>query len=230
VRTLASIAAQIGVPFECLVVEQSPAPEIADDLPRWCRYLHTPTPPGETRYSRSWAFNIGARHARGRFLIFHDNDVCVPERYAAEVARVLSSGFVAARLHRFVFYLSEEHTREVVAGSSDLAARAPVSVVQNCQGHSLAVERETYFDIGGHDESFLGWGGEDNEIFERCAARALHEGSYLPFVHLHHPPQAEKTGDRAYREYLDARLATPAETRIAELRARTFGAGWPGTD
>ena len=57
-------------------------------------------------YSRAWAFNVGAREAGGRILVFHDNDILAPARYAAELVRVMARGYQVARLQRFVFYLS----------------------------------------------------------------------------------------------------------------------------
>ena len=45
---LKSIAAQTGVPCECLVVEQDVAPRIRDHLPEWARYVHDPIGDPET--------------------------------------------------------------------------------------------------------------------------------------------------------------------------------------
>src|SRR5262249_4696426 len=64
--TINSIAAQHDVDFECIVVEQSTLPEIKDFLPPWIRYIHTALPQPDMPYSRSWAFNVGARQAHGK--------------------------------------------------------------------------------------------------------------------------------------------------------------------
>jgi N-terminal domain of galactosyltransferase len=222
--TVATIAAQVEVAVDCLVVEQAARPEVAHLLPAWVRHLHTPLPYPEMPYSRSWAFNVGARQVRGRYLVFHDNDVGVPTRYAAELVALFRRGFEAARLQRFVFYLREDHTRQVFATSRFTADRPPERVVQNCQGHTLAVERDAYFAVGGHDEAFLGWGGEDNEMFDRLRTRKLHDCAYLPFVHLYHAPQPGKGGAaHPNTAYFDQRLRTPAAERISELARRGFG-------
>src|SRR5579871_375196 len=81
--TIRSIAAQRQAAVECVVVEQAPSSEIAQALPGWVRHVPTPPPWDDMPYSRSWAFNVGARAARGRYLVFHDNDVVVPTHYAA---------------------------------------------------------------------------------------------------------------------------------------------------
>jgi hypothetical protein len=149
---------------------------------------NTPPPAADMAYARAWAFNVGARHARGKILVFHDNDILCPAGYAAELVGLMARGSQAARLQRFVFYLTEPDTAKLLAGGG-LTGCAPLHVRQNCEGHTLAVERDAYFALGGHDESFVGWGGEDNEMFNRCRSICCYPYGYLPFVHLHHTPQ-----------------------------------------
>lgn len=221
--TLASLAAQRDVSAEVVLVEQDHVPRVAPRLPPWVRYLHTPPPDPGMPYARSWAFNCGARIARGRLLVFHDNDICAPRDYAAEILRTMRAGFEAARLHRFVFYLTPDTSRSLMAGEIAPPDAIPAEIVQNCEGHSVAVERDTYFELGGHDESFIGWGGEDNEFFDRLRTRRLHDHAYLPFLHLHHDPQPEKSGTRRPAAPFTA-LALPAKQRIARLKSRPMGA------
>ncbi|HJQ19364.1 MAG TPA: glycosyltransferase, partial [Gemmatimonadaceae bacterium] len=75
--TIRSIAGQRGVPFECIVVEQSETIEARALLPAGVRYVHDAVAAGAP-YNRSRAFNAGARAARGDVLILHDNDMVVP--------------------------------------------------------------------------------------------------------------------------------------------------------
>jgi glycosyltransferase involved in cell wall biosynthesis len=175
-------------------------------------------------YSRSWAFNVGARHARGQILVFHDNDLLMPARYAQEIIRVMDHGYCVARLQRFIFYLNRADTKAVFPMRQIPGLPVPELVRQNCEGGTLAIERNTYFTIGGHDESFLGWGGEDNEMFDRCRTVACYPYGYLPFLHLHHSPQPRTSNSHQFTDPLRARLAIPAEERIADLAGRPFGA------
>lgn len=219
---LASIAAQVGVAVECVVLEQSDEPRIADRLPEWVRYLHTPIPEGMP-YSRSWAFNVGARAARGPLLVFHDNDMIVPRRYAAELLDLRRRGFEVINIKRFVFYLSAGETMRVLEGKT--IEGPPERVIQNLEGGgSVAVDRETFFEIGGFDESFVGWGGEDNEFWERSSVRAVWPWGYVPLVHLHHAEQPEKRRrDRRTAAVLDERSRISPEERVQELTTRAFG-------
>jgi hypothetical protein len=221
--TVSSIGGQEGTAIECLVIEQAPQQEVASALPSWVRYIHRPPPRNEMPYSRAWAFNVAAREARGRILVFHDNDVCVPARYAAELVRIFDEGFEAARLQRFVFYLSRAHTSQFFDTRQLEPYHGPEQVVQNCEGHTIAVARDIYFEVGGHDEAFLGWGGEDNEFFDRLRTRRLHECAYLPFVHLHHEPQPGKGATHSNTSYFETRMRIPAHDRIVELAGRPLG-------
>lgn len=223
--TLETIAAQRDVSFECVVVEQSASPEVRTEIPSWVRYVHTPLPRADMPYSRSWAFNVGARNANSELLILHDNDMLVPESYAAEVVAKFKAGNEVINLKRFIFYQSEAHTNRIISGERLLNIAPPSSVVQNLEaGGSLAISKEAHFRIGGFDESFVGWGGEDNEFWERAQTQTVWPYGYLPIVHLWHPSQPEKHDpSRFTASLLESRSSIPPTERIRELTSRCFG-------
>jgi glycosyl transferase family 7 (putative galactosyltransferase) len=228
VWTLRSIAGQTGVSFECIVVEQDSEQTARDYLPRWVRYVHTPPPYEGMPYSRAWAFNVGARQARSALLVLHDNDLLVSDGYAAELVRVHRCGYEIINLKRLIFYLSDDHTRELFAGHAFLASHPPDSVTQNAEaGGSVAIDRDAYFGLGGMDEAFVGWGGEDNEFWERASVRRVWPFGYLPMIHLWHPAQVGKRAvdgrGATTAELSDRRAGIPVHDRIEELRSRNFG-------
>ena len=219
--TLASIAAQRGATIECIVVEQDSLPQLKGLLPSWVRYFHAPPPQPDLAYNRSMAFNQGAQLARGNLLILHDNDMPVPQDYAAANMARAREGYEVINLKRFIFYLDQQ-----TSGNINIAKGIPPlpgieAIVQNLQaGGSIAITREAYLDIGGMDESFIGWGGEDNEFWERAETRKLWPYGSMPILHLWHAPQTGKpsksstpTNDR-YRELAQI----DPKTRIESLR------------
>ena len=223
--TLRSIAAQKGAVCECIVVEQSSAPEIQLSLPSWVQYVHTPLPQADMPYCRSWALNVGARRARGALLVFHDNDMLVPECYAAELWRRFKEGYEVINAKRFVFYLEETETKRFFETAVLPPDACSESVVQNLEaGGSVAMAKDAFFAIGGYDESFVGWGGEDNEFWERAHTRKLWSFGYLPIVHLWHAAQPRKTdpGNPTLRHY-EKLSGMAVVDRIAELNQRDFG-------
>jgi GT2 family glycosyltransferase len=152
----------------------------------------------------------------------------VPAAYALEMATRRRDGFAVINLKRLIFYLSRPHTAEVCAGTASLTQYPPQSIVQNLEaGGSLGVDYLAYDALGGFDEDFVGWGGEDNEFWERALTGAVYPFGYLPIVHLWHPPQPEKLlgaealGARRYRELCED---SPLE-RIKRLRARAVRRG-----
>lgn len=222
--TLQSIAAQQEVSLECIVVEQSAEPEIEAALPAWVRYLHEPSSPPEKPYCRSSAFNVGARSSRGRVLVFHDNDMLVPCRYASELLRRHREGNEVVNLKRFIFYLNESHSERIFARQTLLLDEPPAAVVQNLEaGGSVSVTRDAYFTIGGFDETFVGWGGEDNEFWERAQTCGVWAYCYMPIVHLWHQAQPGKFDQKMpTTEVSQARSAVPVARRIEELREGNF--------
>ena len=198
-ETLRSIAGQ-SVPVECIVVEQSVR---LSKLPEWVRQVHQKVGSDDEPYNRSATFNLGVQHARGRVLVLHDNDMLVPSGYAREVLRNVDEGWEVMDLKRFIFYLDEHGLIE--------------HVVQNNHGGSVAITREAYDAIGGFDEGFVGWGGEDNDFWERAETRRRTAFGYLPIVHLWHAPQMARGGVQRYHDEISK--LSPQE-RIRRLRER----------
>ncbi len=97
--------------------------------------------------------------------------------------------------------------------------------MQNAEaGGSLAMTRTAFLAIGGYDESFVGWGGEDNEFWERAHTRRVWPYGYLPMVHLWHSAQPRKTdSDNPTLRRYEALSRISVDERIAALRKREFG-------
>lgn len=217
--TLKSIAAQTQAPFECIVVEQSAHPEIETFLPRWVRYYHDKSE--IPSYNRSKTFNVGCRYAKGDVLVLHDNDMPVPQCYASEVLKIFDTGYEVINLKRFIFYLGEKTTNHFFQGSYFKSPLHFDAIVQNLEaGGSLAISKQAYYGVGGFDESFVGWGGEDIEFWERAITRKTWNYHYLPILHLHHAPQPEKNKNKdtsAMSRYVEMSLILPKD-RIQELK------------
>ena len=216
--TLTTIAAQT-VPIECIVVEQSVAPEVRNALPQWVQYVHMPVG-ADSPYRRSVTFNAAAPSASTDILVLHDNDMLVPAGYAEEILAATRSGYEAVDLKRFIFYLTPGETKCAFDLSGVRPRARAAEVIANPRGGSVAITAEAYEAIGGFDESFLGWGGEDVEFWERAETRAASTFGYLPIVHLHHPAQPEKLQGAAAQglSRYDELASIPPDARIARLR------------
>jgi GT2 family glycosyltransferase len=226
--TLRSIAAQSDVSLECIVVEQSISEEVKASLPSWVRYIHTPLPRPNLPYCRSWALNVGAKEAKGKLLVLHDNDFLVSRSYASELMKESARGSEVINLKRFIFYLSEKHTERMLRENKLYFDEPPERIVQNLEaGGSVAISRDAYFAIGGFDESFVGWGGEDNEFWDRAQTRKVCPFGYLPLIHLWHSSQPDKHyvgGQGRYTgELFEKKMRINRQERIKKLASLNFG-------
>jgi len=215
-RTLMSIAAQRGAAVEAIVVEQAAGrSEVA--LRPWVRHVVIATADGAA-YNRAWAFNVGVRLAKGGVIVLHDGDMLVPREYARCVLDHVRAGNDVINLKRFIFYLSEADTSKVCR-AGELSELLPLRIVQNLlAGGSVAITKDAYERLGGMDEGFVGWGGEDNEFWERCALLPRWDYTYLPIIHLWHPdqPHKEHIDNPAVGRYQKLSRLPPAE-RVRRL-------------
>jgi GT2 family glycosyltransferase len=172
-------------------------------------------------YSRAWSLNAGARAAVGEVLVLHDNDLLIPEHYASEILARVAEGYEVVDLKRFIFYLNETDTEGWLSGDISLGDGSPERVLQNAKGGSLAITRQAYWELGGFDEGFVGWGGEDDEFWERAQTRSVWPYGYMPLIHLwHDAPEGKVQHGELNMERLNARTAIPVRERIQRLSDR----------
>ena len=166
--------------------------------------------------------------------MLHDNDMLVPVDYAEQILKRMAQGFDVVNLKRFTFYLTQAHTQAVFDDTAGVLAAAPEVIVQNLEGGgSVAITRAGYEQIGGLDEAFIGWGGEDNEFWERAQTLRVWPWTNLPLVHLWHAPQPGKR-DAEYQtaQHYRAQSEVDPQERIRRLKEVPHGniagpLGWP---
>jgi hypothetical protein len=220
--TLESLAAQQDVRLECLVIEQDCECRVASRLPGWVRHLHAPLSDPTAPYNRSHTFNAGAREARAPVLLLHDNDMLVPNRYCHRILQRIARGYAVVNPKRFIFYLEQNHSQQVMERSAACEATPADYIIQNLEaGGSMAITTAGFEAIGGMDEAFSGWGGEDNEFWDRCLTLPTWIWGYEPIVHLWHRSQPLKqTADNPNLRRAREVMASPAPERIRSLRLR----------
>lgn len=212
---LAAARAQEGVACEVIVVEQSPISELSETFPDGVRYLHQVSEPG-AEFNKSRALNAGALAARGEVLIILDADYLLPRRFASQCVHVLQS-VEALRPARWIFYLDETSSQQL-STTHDCSSINGVEAIVSNNPTPLAVRRSTYWEIGGHDEDYVGWGGEDTEFLDRLRTRCVAEGGWMPVLHAWHESAPKKADGSRNRENHEAKMAVPAASRILGLR------------
>ena len=162
------------------------------------------------------AYNTAARHAG-------DWDTCVyigSDWVALTAEQLHDAVAVAQQTRKLVFahnqtvLLDEEHTRLFIDTDGGLLDLDGADTHTNTFSGVVAVPRVVWDRVGGFDERFLNWGGEDIAFW--CACCALTPGyERVPgtIVHLWHPRSRAMNeahpcypaNDALMRRYLDAR-------------------------
>lgn len=130
--------------------------------------------------------------------------------------------------------LTEDYTRLLLGGvvpvPTERAAPADASTVErysNFRSGVVVVHRELWNLVGGMDDRFVGWGGEDDAFADAC--ETLGAGPPLrldgELWHLWHPPSKPDKTDPLYRanlaryaRYRRARKSPAAMTALIEER------------
>jgi len=212
-----------GPGSEVLVCEHDVAPRYDRHWPQGIRHVFVPAWEGEP-FNKSKAMNAGVRAARHPVLVLLDADVIPSPDFFVRSLELLDRGWEAVRPVRFLFLLDETESHEFLRKASLRDMQEISQVHQNFPGLATVLRRETYGEIGGHDERFEGWGGEDLEFLDRLRTRKLYPGSFLPAIHLWHSPAEQKRRGSRNNDLFHRILQEPVDRRI-ESGKRQFKGG-----
>jgi glycosyltransferase involved in cell wall biosynthesis len=217
--SVASLLAQVDCPCEIIVVEYSAQACYAAAVPMNCTYHHLPADPQVDGYNKSAAMNAGVRLARAEVVVLLDADMVVPQRLAAWLRERFERhpDLSAMRFARLIFNFDENDSRAMIP-SGPLVVPQQIKFVNQNTPMPLAFRKCDYESIGGHDESFVGWGGEDVEFLSRLRTLKCSEGGRVPIVHVWHPFAPQKATGHGNLELLKQTLKLSPETRIVRLR------------
>ncbi|MET0325504.1 MAG: glycosyltransferase [Ilumatobacteraceae bacterium] len=224
-RTLRGLEQQTHRPDDVVVVDMRPDDSLADAVrppARWVPFVGAPHDPGGA-LPLAAARNHGAASTVADELVFLDVD-CMPaptlvERYAAVLDHhptALACGPVR--------YLRQGWDDDP-AGGLDAASAAPPAravpddgVVRLGDDHemfwslSFGVTRAVWDRLGGFDEGYDGYGGEDTDLALRARALGI--------------PLAWFAGGTAYHQWHEPTRLDPARTGEIVANARRFHERW----
>lgn len=182
---VASIRAQRFPNIEIIVVEQDDQTRISNGIQPCDYYLARGNYPAQP-FTKALAFNLGVARATYDDVVLHDADMIAPNGYLQQVSNGLRV-FEGLHIGKTVLYLNQGSTSAVIA-SGHLSADAECErVVDYYEGGSLACKRQTYFNIGGFNESYVGYGVEDCDFFERLKfCSKFNNTRIVTLIHLWH--------------------------------------------
>ena len=222
--------------IDVVVVEQDAVPRLDGSLEYGAgvaRFAYNPGP-----FNKSWGLNLAMGFARHSLLAVGDADVIAAQTFAAAVDRCRT--VPAVKPYRNIVDLTPEETLRVRAGEWGLLPSRSAQTLPNREGQGeyvvfagglFLIQREWLLRLGGFDERFRGWGGEDDAMTQKLR-RAGVEAAQIdgpPALHLWHPRSRATTFGHAHyadnRRVLDAYAGySDAEfTRLCEVQRQLMG-------
>jgi len=243
---------------EIIVVDQDnhrasdrPKP-VVDAVPHTIHYYHLHHP---GLFNKSWALNVGVRKSTRAILMFIDVDMVAPPNVYQHSAAMIREGAVQA-LHMYRKFINTSQADadgfksvlDQVNGDPN-AAEAWIDHLQSCAvpatgeyavdrtrldphsplfGGMTALTREAFDRVGGCEESFAGWGGEDNAMsfkLQHMVNTASLNTNHV--VHLWHPPAEgallrgtpHETNWRTYRNFTRQFMNANGTVQLEKLEA-----------
>lgn len=190
------------VSYRVAVVETDEEPRWRDILTPWTdRYLFARKP---GLFNKSWAVNVGVVDDAGaaELICILDADVLVDRDFVARnMARFQKPGAMGHLTYRDMWSLDEASTsrsikqrlRQRAAEVNPAALRG--FVLRRPPGACLWVRLSSFHAIGGMDERFEGWGGEDNDFSYRLDTHSAFDSYNDLLLHMYHPPSAALRDD-----------------------------------
>jgi N-terminal domain of galactosyltransferase len=162
----------------------------------------------EGPFNRSAAINTAANiRYWDDVAVVADSDSFVSEDQLTQAVRIASQTGKMVSPFTFVVQLSQPCTENLVAGGvltlRNLEAEHVRTKPIETQSNILVVPRKLWDEIGGFDERFVGWGGEDNAFWRACQIRRK-EVIRLPGAcfHLWHVPASDRNARMKDPQYL----------------------------
>lgn len=165
--------------FEIILVEQDDTTKIDFSLPKNCKHIFAVN---KSHFNRSWAFNIGAKISLSETLVFADCDLFFDFNEFLECCKLCKKQYDAIdpKGENKVLALSSEGNIEK---HETFYVRKGVSFA----GGICLINKSKFFDIGGWDEDFVGWGAEDDVMSYKIKKTLSNFVSLgLKIFHLYH--------------------------------------------
>lgn len=170
---------------EVIVVEQDKSPKLPDFSLKGFKYIFTES---NLPFNKSWAFNVALKYASSKIVVFGDSDLIMDPNEFISSLRMLDT-YECINPYSKVIDLEPnenqlpiEHLHKIsrnYRGEVDIQ-KTPIS------GGIIMFRKESIIKIGGFDQNFIGWGGEDDyQSFKIKQLLSWGENDYRCY-HLYH--------------------------------------------
>lgn len=216
--------------LEVIVVEQD-GESVAADLPRGpntrFEFVFNDGP-----FNKAWGLNVAARNASCEILVTGDADMLMEDEALLRAVNACSERFDAVNPYTGLVDLTATETTALVRGDIGITDIRRERVRDRLDegelicfcGGICAYRREVYFALGGLDEEFVGWGGEDDAMSVNLGRYTdrLAVQQHTRAFHLWHPRSPDRYNHRHYEanRSLAAAYRTMDDRTLAGRRER----------
>lgn len=180
-----------GMPeIEVVLVEQDHRPQLtAAALPSNCRYHFVRN---EGPFNKAWGLNVGFRNSSGAVAAFGDADMMMSSTALVACYERCRTEFEAMKPYDAHVDLTPEESECVRGGNWHLRPgregqpnREGIGEFVCFCGGLFLIRRDIYEELGGFDERFLGWGGEDDAMTSKLLRLGKYSGTASNQVACH---------------------------------------------
>ncbi|MFH9294108.1 glycosyltransferase [Streptomyces sp. NPDC017520] len=188
--------------YRVIVVESDSRPRWRDLFADACdAYVFAPD---HGRFNKSWTVNVGVVHGArpAELLCVLDGDILVDRDFVGRaVERFARPGTQAHWPFEDMLFLDPSASSRAVRARCLDGAPEPGQdrlrgvVLRRPPGGCVWLREDLFTRIGGMDERFCGWGGEDQDFVWRAERYGPMDRHGDPLVHLHHDRAAHRGDD-----------------------------------
>jgi cellulose synthase/poly-beta-1,6-N-acetylglucosamine synthase-like glycosyltransferase len=115
-------------------------------------------------YNRSWAFNVGLKHAKSNIIVFSDSDLIMNPNDFIEGLKAMQQYEMLSPYNSVVDLTQQESglPLEQIVNINRAGRGETDNQKINISGGISIFRKDAIMKLGGWSESFIGWGGEDD--------------------------------------------------------------------
>ena len=154
----------------------------------------------DEQFSRSKSRNIGVDQSTKKFILLADADIIPFKQFIESGIFDINNGVSWMILYdNDLYFNADKSSSKIILNSDPISEIIPSQIIWEHKITSwagqLLFKREDFYEIGGYDERFTGWGYEDN-AFQVAADTILGQHKRVRnawTIHLWHPYSHDST-------------------------------------
>ena len=203
--------------LEVVIVEQDVESKLNFELPPNCKKTFVYN---DSLFNRSWAFNVVARNSKKELLVFSDSDIFLKKEDYEKCFNTCEK-FDMCKPNLALIY-----NVQITSHNQLIYEILNERKLYTIAGGLIFMRREAFLRVGGWDERFEGWGGEDAALSKLIINKMKFSILNLDTFHIDHDrSQAKKDETFLYNWNLAQEIGTYAGSAIDHYITRLQSSG-----